>query len=86
MDSSAITQFLDSIMESPAVTGVILCDIKSGLCLGAAGKAKEDDAPQLTVASRQACDNEGVGVVSLRGSRVVLRRGETALVGVFKDV
>jgi len=73
-------------MDSSVVTGAILIDVKSGLCLGAAGKAREDDAPQLTVASRQACDGEGVGVVSLRSARVLLRKGETVLVGVFKEV
>jgi hypothetical protein len=72
-------------METPGVQGAILIDEQSGLCLGAAGKAREDDAPQLTVASRSACDEEGVGVVQLRGARVVLRRGEKVLVGVFKD-
>ena len=72
-------------METPQVQGAILIDAASGLCLGAAGKAREDDAPQLTVASRSACDAEGVGAVTLRGSRVVLRRGDGVLVGVFKE-
>ncbi|KAA8908845.1 hypothetical protein FN846DRAFT_944420 [Sphaerosporella brunnea] len=85
MDPSAITRFLDEVMETPQVHGAILIDFQSGLCLGAAGKAREDDAPQLAVASREACDQEGVGVVQVRGARVVLRRGAKVLVGVFKD-
>lgn len=72
-------------MTSPEVTGAILIDVKSGLCLGVAGKAVEDDAPALVVASREACDEQGVGVVKVRGARVVLRRGEGVLVGVWKE-
>lgn len=72
-------------MDAPSVTGAILIDSKSGLCLGAAGKANEDDAAQLVVASRSACDQQGVGIVELRGTRVVLKSGEGVLVGIWKD-
>jgi hypothetical protein len=79
------TKLTTNRMDTPSVSGAILIDAKSGLCLGVAGKVKEDDAPQLTVSSWQACDSEGVGVVSLRGGRVILRKGENVLLGVFKD-
>ncbi|KAF8534281.1 hypothetical protein BDD12DRAFT_757020 [Trichophaea hybrida] len=85
MDPTAITRFLDSVMLTPSVSGAIIIDTKSGLCLGAVGKARDNDAPQLTVASWQACDNEGIGVVSLRRGMVMLRKGENVLVGVFKN-
>ncbi len=54
-------------MESPGVTGAILVDSSSGLCLGAAGKAIEEDAPALLIAGRRAVDTDGVGVVKVRG-------------------
>lgn len=72
-------------MDAPGVSGAILVDMRSGLSLGVLGRAREDDAPQLAVASRAACDAEGVGVVSLHGARVVLRRGDDVLVGVYRD-
>lgn len=72
-------------MDASSVAGAILIDSKSGLCLGAIGKANQDDAAQLVVASRSACDAQGVGAVELRGSRVVLRLGDGVLVGVWKE-
>ncbi|CCX07356.1 hypothetical protein FPQ18DRAFT_352255 [Pyronema domesticum] len=86
MDPSAITRFLDGVMASPSVSGAILINAQDGLCLGATGKAREDDAPQLLVASRKACDQDGVGCVQIRGGKVSLQLGEKVLVGVFKDV
>jgi hypothetical protein len=87
MDPTAITRFLDNIMGTPNahISGAILVDASSGLCLGAKGKAREDDAAQLTIASRTACDSMGVGVVTVRGERVVLKHGKDVLVGVWKD-
>ncbi|KAI5805116.1 hypothetical protein EDC01DRAFT_610201 [Geopyxis carbonaria] len=85
MDPVAIHRFLESVMEAPAVTGAILIDSASGLCLGAAGKAKEDDAPHLSIAAKTACDAQGVGIVKLRECKIVMRRGEGVLVGVFRD-
>jgi len=85
MDVTAVTRFLESLMETPAVTGAILIDSSTGLCLGATGHAKEEDAAVLAVASREACDEEGVGAVKVRGLRVVLRKGKRVLVGVFKE-
>jgi hypothetical protein len=72
-------------METPAITGAILIDSSTGLCLGAAGHAKEEDAAVLAVASREACDEEGVGAVKVRGVRVVLRKGKGVLVGIFRE-
>jgi len=74
-------------MEAQGVTGALLIDSSTGICLGgwffrsgtpfvpppealtvvarrtAAGKATEDDATFLAVASRDALDGEGVGAV-----------------------
>lgn len=86
VDARAIlTHWLCCRMDAPSVAGAILIDSKSGLCLGAIGKANQDDAAQLVVASRSACDAQGVGAVELRGSRVVLRLGDGVLVGVWKE-
>ena len=72
-------------MEAPSVSGAILIDAQSGLCYGAAGKAKEEDAAILAIAARDACDSEGVGVVEVRGEKVLLKKGEGVVVGVWKQ-
>jgi hypothetical protein len=72
-------------MEAPDVTGALLIESITGLCLGGSslppscllfadgsehisvvGKATEEDATFLTVASRSALDAEGVGAVAFK--------------------
>lgn len=85
MDPTAICRWLESVMEAQGVTGALLIDSSTGICLGAAGKATEDDATFLAVASRDALDGEGVGAVIFKDSRVMLKKGDGVLVAVFKD-
>ncbi|CUS15760.1 unnamed protein product, partial [Tuber aestivum] len=107
MDPMAICRWLESVMEAQGVTGALLIDSSTGICLGgwfsrprtlsrdvltmvvetlAAGKATEDDATFLAVASRDALDGEGVGAVAFKDSRVMLKKGDGVLVAVFKDL
>ncbi|KAL0638578.1 hypothetical protein Q9L58_002304 [Maublancomyces gigas] len=84
MDPTAISRWLETVMSAPNVDGALLIEASSGICLGAAGKATEDDATFLTVASRSALDTDGVGAVAYKDSRVLLRKGEAGvLVAVF---
>ncbi|KAI5785506.1 hypothetical protein DFH27DRAFT_261622 [Peziza echinospora] len=86
MDSTAVTKWLDSVMESSNITGALLVEFKTGLCLGARGKATEADATYLTVAARTALDSKGVGAVAYKDSKVLLRKGASGiLVAVFKE-
>ncbi|KAF8463529.1 hypothetical protein BDZ91DRAFT_309591 [Kalaharituber pfeilii] len=86
MDSVAVSKWLDSVMESSNITGALLVDPATGLCLGARGKATEADATYLTIAARTALDSKGVGAVAYKDSKVLLRKGKTGiLVAVFKE-
>ncbi|KAG0125080.1 hypothetical protein HOY82DRAFT_581599 [Tuber indicum] len=52
----------------------------------ARGKATEDDAIYITVASRAALDVMGVGAVAYKDSKVILRKGGSGvLVAVYKE-
>ncbi|KAL7266053.1 hypothetical protein RUND412_011415, partial [Rhizina undulata] len=66
MDATAVSRWINAVMAMPHVTGAILIDSSTGLCLGAAGKASEEDATFLTVASRSAMGPDGVGAVSYK--------------------
>jgi len=66
MNPSAVTKWLDGVMLTSNVTGALLIDASTGLCLGARGKATEEDATYITVASRAALDRKGVGAVAYK--------------------
>ncbi|PUU75116.1 hypothetical protein B9Z19DRAFT_1091091 [Tuber borchii] len=86
MDPTAVTKWLDNVMGASNVTGALLIDSQTGLCLGARGKATEDDATYITVASRAALDTKGVGAVAYKDSKVILRKGGSGvLVAVYKE-
>lgn len=86
MDSAAVAKWLDTVMESSNITGALLIDFQSGLCLGARGKATESDSTYLTIAARTALDSKGVGAVAYKDSKVLLRKGLSGiLVAVFKE-
>ena len=85
-------QVLTKPRISGQVTGAILIDTSSGLCLGAIGDAREEDAAQLLIAARTACDDEGIGAVRVRGQKVLLKMGQEVagavgkiLLGVWKN-
>lgn len=72
-------------MGDPRVSGAMMIDASHGLCLCCAGKAVEEDAAALVVASRNALDCNGVGAVRVRGDRVLLHGGSGILVAVWKE-
>ncbi|KAH0612726.1 uncharacterized protein H6S33_009106 [Morchella sextelata] len=86
MDPTAISRWLSQVMDTPNVNGALLVEASTGICLGASGKATEDDATYLVVASRDGLDADGVGAVVYKDSKVLIRKGDGVLVAVFMDL
>ncbi|KAI5838368.1 hypothetical protein DFP73DRAFT_599883 [Morchella snyderi] len=87
MEPQAVAKWLDCVMEASNVTGAMMIDMSSGHCLGARGKATEEDATYISVASRSALDPKGVGVVVYKDSKVILRKGNGfIMIAVFKEM
>ncbi|KAK9382441.1 uncharacterized protein V2V93DRAFT_365140 [Kockiozyma suomiensis] len=70
-------------LRAPA-TGFILIDGRTGMCLDVRGVASKDDAAKLYL-SVSALDESGNGSVSLRDNRVILRKEDNCLIGVYMD-
>ncbi|KAL7273143.1 hypothetical protein RUND412_004016 [Rhizina undulata] len=86
MEPAAVNKWLDGVMAASNVTGALLIEVSTGICLGVRGNATEEDATYITVASRTALDSKGVGAVAYRDSKIILRRGGGGiLVAVYKE-
>ncbi|KAK9460390.1 uncharacterized protein V1516DRAFT_676503, partial [Lipomyces oligophaga] len=68
-----------------SATGYILIDSRSGMCLDARGNAKQEDALRLHAASGSAgiLDQSGNGAVMYKNERILLRKEDNCLVGVY---